>query len=314
MSIPRAAKVSPRTPATRPLTCAGSTRHTVTGFITSADFDATTTDFWEIKKPDLDNDDIDGLTSSNVAYTDTDGDPITLATYPYEYKTGVCAPWMQISGSPVKIIEAIVSCDAAYTRSEANGIVTSSVTTHHVSTRIYLTNSPPSHNTTPYRAEASSSQAELPLNLLAYQFWCACNNIAVNLVAGIPTLPGSVPSLTAPSCLEWEGAHMIVEDTISTYYNSGNCLNLDDSDGGNASWAEMNATIYEVEYDFFHGLTTIQFGPHKHESAQQFFYRMMLFRVRLAWENPNVRSTSQDSNGARHPDRRSNPPPGHQRQ
>ncbi len=203
------------------------------------------------------------------------------------------------TGIPIKIIEAVVTCDAAYASlPEASGIVTANATTHHLSTRIYLTNSPPSHNGTAYSALANSSQAELPLPLLAYLFWCACNNIAVNLVDGVPTLPDTVPSLDAPSCLEWEGQHIIGEINISNYYTPGHVLNLDDSDGGNASWAEMKAQIYEVEYDFFNGTTTLSFGPYKNETALQFFSRMMLFRTRLAWENPNIRSTAQDSAGA----------------
>lgn len=277
----------------------GSSRHIATGTIQSADFDETSADFWKAKKPDLGKADISGLTISNGAVTGPDGGDVDSDTYPYEYIEGVAAPWMlDDTGVPIAIIEAQVVCDAAYARAEANGTVTASVTTHHMATRIKLTNSPPSHNDTPYQALASSSQAELPPDNLAYQFWCACNNIAVNLVDGVPTPPGSTPSLTDPSCLEWEGQHLIGEINISTYYNCGNVLNLDDSDGGNASWAEMNASIFSVEYDFFRGYTTINFGPHKRETRQQFFYRMMLFRTRIAWENPNVRSTSQDSAGA----------------
>ncbi len=159
--------------------------------------------------------------------------------------------------------------------------------------------------TTPPPPRRSQFQPEpnSPLNLLAYQFWCACNNIAASTSSpASPHCPAPSLPLTSLPVASNGKAHMIVEDTISTYYNSGNCLSLDDSDGGNASWAEMNATIYEVEYDFFHGLHHHPVRPAQtHESAQQLIYRMMLFASASYGKTPTSAAPHQDSNGSAAP-------------
>lgn len=290
----------------------GSTRNTATGTLSAIVFDPVDDDFWKGKKPDLAksnvtipgtglviNTAINDGSANCITVKDSTGTNVDLDTYPNEYTGGVLAPWMiDGDGNPIKIIEATVTAVATYSVVDnISGFTTThDFSAHPISTRIKLTNSPTGSTT--YRADASASQAETPPPFLAYLFWCSVNNVAPVITDGVPVPPESAPALDAPPNLQWEGEHVIVEKTISTYYNCFNVLNLDDSDGGNSDWAEMNAAIYEVEYDFYAGKTTIRFGPHKHLSFGQFFEQTMMFRMRLAWENPNVRATAQDSSGA----------------
>jgi hypothetical protein len=57
----------------------------------------------------------------------------------------------------------------------------------------------------------------------------------------------------------------------------------------------MDAAIYETTIDFFHGRTTISFGPHLHLTAQQFFELLTAWRNRIPLENPAVRNTGAPS-------------------
>lgn len=275
----------------------GSTRHVDRGQITSVTFDETTTAFWKAKKPDLADAAISDLTITGAAVTAPDGSDIDSDTYPYEFTNGVLASWMvDGDGNPIKIIEAQVECTASYSKTDpATGALTHQVASHKMTTKIKLTNSPP--GTQNYQALASASNAEQAPLALAYQFWCSVNNVQLNIVDGVITPPESTPDISAPSHLQWEGEHTIVSQVVSNYYDCHNVLNLDDSDGGNSSWAEMAAQIYEVEFDFNWGKTSVRFGPHKHLSAQEFFEQAVLWTTRAAFENPNVRSTGQDSAG-----------------
>jgi len=297
---------------TLPIDLRGSSRHVAIGQVTAAAWDATTAAFWKDKKNDLAKSNVSSLTvvdttinassghPNGIYVKDTSGSNISLTTYPYEFKNGSVAPWMvDGSGNPIKVIEAIVTAVVSYTvKDNVNGVITThNIPAHPVSTRIKLTNSPAT--TTTYKALAYASAGETPLANLAYLYWCSVNNVPVHYVTGVVTPPGSAPAITNPYNLQWEGEHTIIEaGGISTYYNCGNTLNLDDTDGGNVSWLTMAADVYQVIYDFFAGTTTIHFGPHKYLSADQYFQQMMLFTTRLAWENPNIRSTSQDSAGA----------------
>lgn len=299
---------------TCPVDLRGATRHVAKGAITAASINVLSTGFWTDKKNDLAKSNISGLTivdvgagvnagsghPNGVYVKDTSGSNISLATYPYEFKNGQVAPWMvDGSGNPIKVIEAIVTAVVSYTvKDVANGVVvTHNVTNQPITTRVKLTNSPV--GTTTYSATASASDPELPLANLAYLYWCSVNNVPINAPGGVITPPGTPPAITNPYNLQWEGEHTIIEQgNISTYYDCGNTLNLDDSDGGNVSWLTMAADIYEVRYDFYSGTTTIRFGPHKYLSADQFFQQAMMFVTRIAIENPNIRSTGQDSAGA----------------
>ena len=280
----------------------GSQRNYVSGVVTSIATDPTTTAFWKAVKPDLANSDISGLTVVGTpTVLDDSGSAVSLTTYPNRIagnKKGGVAPWM-VNGSGTQIVakQVTISAVLSYTKNTADGhVIQTSITNHNVTYQCTLTNS--AAGTQTYTALASAVAAESPPPNFAYLFWCSQNNVPVHTVSGVITPPGTAPAITDPQHFQWEGDHTIKEATISNYYDCTNTLNIDDSDGGNTSWASMAATIYEIEYDFINGTTRVEFGPHKTLSIAQFFSILMMARIRMAWDNPNLPSTGTDPAGA----------------
>ncbi len=159
--------------------------------------------------------------------------------------------------------------------------------------QLKLTNS--AAGTVTYTTIAASSQAETVPPNLAYLFWSSCNNAPLDNFLATGEIPLDPPLTNAPENLQWEGEHVIVESSISQFFDSRYTLCLS---GGNPDWLTMNAVIDSIEFDFFHGRTSIIFGPYRHLDQKQFFDLLMMFRTRVAWDNPNVRATGQDSAAA----------------
>lgn len=271
-------------------------------------FDPTDINFWKAVKPDLAgtnvivdathpvvdttiNDSSSGH-ERGIKIVDTTGATVNISgtgALPniLSPKSSV-ASWMNVSGTPVVCKEVIITVWLKYIvqTATAGPVTTANYSAHRVDFRCKLTNS--AAGAVPYTKQLAAVAGETPPPNFAYSLWCSLNNVALHLVSGLPVPPGSVPSLTAPENLQWEGSHTIIENGITHYYDCTNTLNLS---GGNTAWASMNAKIYSVEYDLFRSTTTINFGAHKHPTPQQWWELQRLAQVRLAVNNPNTPST-----------------------
>ena len=284
-----------------PIDLRGGSRTYVSSMLTAVSIapgsgnDPTTPAFWQSKKPDLKEKDSSGtmlitalaVDSSSITVVQEDGTDITAtwaANWPNELQPGSgISTWMyDSSGNQIVARDVTITARISY-RKIVGGFNTNTahqVDVHTVSCRVRLTNS--AAGSVAYTAVAHTEAGEPSVTGLA-------QNIYSSIGAPI-TLSGT--NYGAP--LAWEGTHTIVEKTLSTYYTPGNLLNLS---GGASAWATMNAQIYSVEYDFFRGKTTLQFGPHRHLTAEEFFQLIMQFRTRLVWDNPQIRNSGQDNQG-----------------
>jgi hypothetical protein len=279
-----------------PIDLRGGSRTYVSATLTADAAAPSTAAWWVKKKPELAETDDSGnalitglaVDSSSIKVVQEDGTDITstwAANWPNELRPGPgVAAWMYDGGgSQIVARDVTITAKVSYTRqvSHANTNALHKAEVHTISCRVRLTNSAAGAVT--YTA-VSHTEAGEP----------AVSNLAVNIYnsIGAPTVVSGVNYGAPPA---WEGTHTIVENTISNYYTPGNLLNLS---GGASAWATMNAQIYSVEYDFFRGATTIEFGPHRHLTTEEFFQLIMQFRTRLVWDNPQVRNTGQDSTGS----------------
>jgi hypothetical protein len=273
-----------------PIDLRGGNITQVFGQVTADAIDPTLIAFWKAKKQDLNDASICGLAMATdathpVKVYDHTGADITgtwAADWPNEISgngAGGVAPWMYAGSTQITAEEATITAWVKYVKASTVGYANPlhTVAAHQVSCRVKLTNS-----------------AAGTINYSALQ----------NYDPGDPAIVGLAQYLyTAASQLQWEGHHIIVEDSVSDivvatvhYLMSPRfTLNLT---GGNADWADMAAAIFDVEIDFFHGKTTVNFGPHAHLSAQEFKELLMFFVTRVIWDNPNIRSTGQNSAGS----------------
>ena len=286
-----------------PIDLRGGSRTYVSATLIADAASPSTFAWWQKKKPELNETDDSGnklikdasgtlgqvtVDASSIKVVQEDGTDITstwAANWPNELRPGPgVAAWMYDGGgSQIVAKDVTITAKVSYQRivSNSNTNVKHKVEEHTVSCRLRLTNSAAGSVT--YTA-VSHTEAGEP----------AVSNLAVNIYNSIGA-PITVSGTNYGAPLGWEGTHTIVENTISNYYTPGNLLNLS---GGASAWATMNAQIYSVEYDFFHGKTTIEFGPHRHLTTEEFFQLIMQFRTRLVWDNPQVRNTGQDNTGS----------------
>ena len=288
-------------PSSCPWTCADRPSTKVQGSLTARAIDVTSDAFWEDVKQDLKgvtfahgasrlvvNPAINDGSPYGITVLDHAGAPVSLVQFPNKLTGGNLAPWMQNNaGAPIRTKEVTVLAYLSY--QTVKGAAVNEVVAQPISTRITLTNS--AVGTANYTAIASSSQAETPPANLAYLFWSSCNNAPLDDFLNTGKLPTTVPPVNAPENIQWEGEHVIVEPSISQFRDSRYTLCFA---GGNPDWAAMNAVIDTIEFDFFYGRTTVTFGPYRHLDQKQFFDLVMMFRTRVAWDNPNVRATGQD--------------------
>jgi hypothetical protein len=298
-----------------PVDLRGPSNNIVKATLHTVAIDPTSTTFWKTVKPDLNDPNIvfdattpivdttinggsghpDGITildgaGETVSLSGPDGYPNKLLP-----SGGNPASWMTYEGDEVEGVPVTIRATLKYTQKDPQtGKVIHKVERGVVETRITLTNAPA--GTTIFSTVGSEDSGDpIPTNL-AYFMWCSINNIAVNYVDSVATPPETAPSITAPENLQWEGEHQIVEDTIYSIITPANTLNIS---GGNSDWESMNAAIYAVDYDFFRGCTNIQFGPHKHLQAAEYFEMVMAFRYRSIWNNPALRNNgAQGAGGA----------------
>lgn len=287
-----------------PIDLRGGSIKNVFGSVTGLTADPTANAFWIRHKADLAN--VTGLTIFNTAINDgspgcitivdSTGAPVDIGTYGQEVKPGQVCPWMTLpeTSTPVVAKEVTISVLMSYAAANASGVtgLGSAVSKHPISVSINLTNSP--NGTTRYSALASETSGDPTITGLAYYMWCSINNVPLNYVDGVLIPPDDAPSIDNPYNLQWEGTHTVVEQIIHQIISPGYVLNLS-GPGSNTDWATMNAAIYEVEIDLFHGRTVIRFGPHLHVNAQQFFEMLTAWRNRVTFENPAIRNTGQAS-------------------
>lgn len=266
-----------------PIDLRGGSRTDLTAKITSATIDPTTTAFWVGKKPDLGDVKITNLALVNtnindgstdcITVLDDAGNPVTISDYGYELTDGSVTPWMKLGGGGA-VTTKKVTITAVLKYKEKRNTTANTVAgqpwldlpKHPVSVRVTLTNSPSTTQT--YSALAHFDPGEDEPSGLAHTIY---NTL---------------------STLQWEGEHEIVEGDIYSIVTPGMVLNLS---GGAAAWAAMNAVITAVEIDFFHGRTTVSFGPEKHLSPAELFEKIMMWRYRFVYDNPNLRNTGEVS-------------------
>jgi hypothetical protein len=248
-------------------------------------FDPTTVAFWQKYKPDLNSTEIDfgGVTTVidsaintaghpyGVTIVDESGAAVSLAAFPrvLSADSAPVADWMTGVSAKKVIITAYVGYAQKYV--DAAGAAQYKINEnlwHRVNTSLTLTNAP--LGTTPYNGTASTVSAE---------------PIPIGLAKNIYDSAGQ---------LQFEGQHVIVEDSLFAIIGPGNNLNLS---GGSDRWSDMAAAIFETEIDFYHGRTVIQFGPHAHLDAHQFHDLLTMWTKRLKFENPATRNTGQDGSG-----------------
>ncbi len=295
-----------------PLDMRGSKITYLAGQLTAAACNPASNAFWTTHKPDLNDATITPNGSGGtdfvvnpavndgsdfcITVTDTSGSPVSLDAYPNELESnGHYAPWMKSGSTQINVKEVVVTAYLKYYSKDSAGIVKNhDLSSHAVSVRLKLTNS--AVGTVSYLSQNVTDPGETAPIFLAYAIWCSINNVVPNLVDGYYVPPESVPALDSPSNLQWEGTHVVRENNLNTLIANDVTLNLTaDPATGNAPWTGMNATIYEIEEDYFECTTTIQFGPHKNLTAEQFFDQTMLWRFRFVFDPPSMRSTGSDS-------------------
>ncbi|MDB6109991.1 MAG: hypothetical protein JWR69_1741 [Pedosphaera sp.] len=257
-----------------PINLRGGTQNSTEAKITSVACLCATVGFWTGKLPDLARPEISGLAMvdatingdagahpNGVTITDDNGNPVSLATYPYEFKDGQIAPWMKLgSGPAVTVIPVTIKATVSYDEKKpGSAVVDHSVPAHNISTQTKLTNSPPATYSTSLYYDAGDP---VPLGL------------AHNIFDSLATL-------------QYAGQHTIVEENIHEIISPGRVLNLA---GGKAAWATMNAVITDVEIDFTNGTTVVSFGPEKHLAPAELIERLIFWRRRNS-DDPNRRNS-----------------------
>jgi hypothetical protein len=195
-----------------------------------------------------------------ITVTDSAGNPVDLNQYPNLWQKGTVARWMRTNRQPVKVIEVVVAASFGYVESAGPG--TSKTKTFSSTTggdrmhcRVKLTNSPV--GVIDYATDQTTSIGESPIPGLAEQYY---NSV---------------------SKLQYEGSHVVLEVVVAEIIGPWNTLNIS---GGKPEWENMEAMISAVTIDFYHGRTTIQFGPAKHLSPQDLNTFLQYYRCRTIFD------------------------------
>lgn len=253
-----------------PIDLRGGTANAITIQVQADAFNPSDLDWWKQKKPQMLGYQNLTLVPNSIVVRDDAGNDITASygSTPNAYRTGEIMPWMGVS-----VTEVSVSANFTYSETHSNGqplLKVSADKPHTITTRVKLTNAPAGSSN--YQGLTYLSQGETaPAGLEQYIY----NSLAV---------------------LQYEGSHQIVEQDatltpgVSTVLGPQYALNLS---GGKAEWATMLATIQSGEIDFWHGQTTVNFGPAKHIAPADLCELLQFFRYRLVIDPGTLRTTGQ---------------------
>jgi hypothetical protein len=262
-----------------PIDLSGANVTYVHGKLSAQAINPATTAFWRQKKPDLADSTVTWdenlpVDPASVTVTDDQGNPVSLSGQ-NELLTGNVASWMTVANAGAVAITAVtvtIKANLKYKKVRADNpnVPSAQAAVHLASCRVKLTNS--AAGIVKYSAITRIISPQTP-----------------------PPAPAGGLALSqylynALNILQYEGRHVLAEDTIQQIVTTGMVLNLA---GGAPAWTSMNAKITDVEIDFSHGKTTISFGPHKHLAASELVEILNLFRFRFVWMNPSVRNSGQ---------------------
>ncbi|PWU18899.1 MAG: hypothetical protein C5B50_07735 [Verrucomicrobia bacterium] len=259
-----------------PIDLRGAKETRVSVTVTSAELDPTSLTWWKLKKQELNAPTLLALTlvDGSVKVTAEDGSDLTstwASTIPYEHLKGEVCSWMEDGlGNPIVSQRVTISAKFTYEEYDPNNRklhVVDATNPHSLSVRVKLTNSAPPSEI--YSAVEFSDPGETaPAGLAQYIY-------------------------TSLAQLQHEGRHVITErsadgsSAVSTIIGPRYRLNLT---GGDASWTAMKAVIQQVHIDFFRGRTEVAFGPAKHLAPGDLEELLQLWRFRLVYDNPALRT------------------------
>jgi len=184
--------------------------------------------------------------------------------------TGV-APWMLVSGVPVKSVKVKIVAPMQFAEYDATGSsetdTTGNVIHRHNATDQEHVNCELTNGVTDdYSAVASSSAGEL--------YTLGAGGIAQYLWNMLSTR-------------QYEGEFVKVEASFTSGVSLLNAANLT---GGRTEWTTMHAQIQEIEEDWGTKETSIRIGIAKHLSADQLSALLNMCRFRRAWFSANLKA------------------------
>lgn len=214
----------------------------------------------------------------DATVTDDNGSAINLSNYPNRLVNGTYHAWMKNGATQINVIRAhvrvsvqFVEYDVAGTtpaETDTNGNVVRRTKSHELHFQVTLTNSPA--GVTTYNGLNATGTAESPATDMAQNVYNARKD------------------------LDYDGTHDVVDPgnasniALSQIIGHWNVLNIS---GGNSEWATANMTIAGSEIDLMTNHQTLDIGPAKHLSPQDWNELLQFFRNRRVLLPSDLRAT-----------------------